>query len=228
MSWMVSGWIKKSRLGSGPRKGVMLVVADYCTEDGRQVGVEIPEGWAVCWAGIDLIAAEAEVSERTVRRVLDDMEAAGVIRRDRRHDPRGYRTYDFIWVEYARAFADLAGWSPDTAYRSDSPVGDAGSGNGLSAPVDNPDSGPRLPDSQVPPTGLPRHRLPDSHDRPPHPPIRNNPQEEPPTNHQDHLGNVRTDRTRARRRTRSSSPGGPAPPATGQPDERDHREERHG
>lgn len=204
----------------------MLVVADYCTEDGRAVGVDIPEGWAVCWAGIDTIAAESEYQERTVRRVLDDMEAAGVIRRERRTGDRGYRQFDLIWVEHARRFVDLTDsdrpdqtTESDNSYRTQSPVGPAADPRTPTqyppdGPVDNPPEPAGLPDSDVAPTGLWRHGLPDSDACPPHPPIRKNPQLEPPTNHQDHPGNVRPDRTRARRRTRSSSKG-PAPPAPG-------------
>lgn len=227
MSWMVSAWIKKSKLGSGTRKGVMLVVADYCTEKAENIGIAIPDGWAVCWAGVETIAAEAEVSERTVRRVLDDMEAAGIVRRERRTDGRGWRTFDFIWIEHARMFADLTGWTPsverDNSDRTESPLG---AGGPLDLPVDNPDGDLHLVDSDAAPTGLSRPRLPDSHDRAP---IRNNHQLEPPPNHQNHLGKVSPDRAGARRQTRSSSEGGPAPPA---PSPSTHqaadRKERHG
>ena len=208
MSWAVSAWVKKSKLGSGTRKCVMLVVADYCTGDAKNIGVEIPDGWAVCWAGVDTIAVEAEVSERTVRRVLDDMEALGVIRRERRNDPRGYRTFDFIWVEYARRFADLT--ESDESNRTESPVGRAPADSG---PVDNAEESPVSPDSEA---SLPDSLtgLPDSLSAP----IRNNHQLEPPTNRQDHLGDVTTDRaTRAGGTPGSLSIVDAAPSATARP-----------
>jgi hypothetical protein len=216
VSWMVSGWVKKSRLGSGSRKGVMLVVADYCTEDAKQIGVEIPEGHAVCWAGIDVIAAEAEVSERTVRRVLDEMEEAGVIRRERRHDARGWRVHDVIWVEYARMFVDLTDWSPtrtaapepDESNRTECPLGL------VDQPVDNSPAGHRLADTGDTPSGHWRHRLADTGDTAL---IRKNPQLEPPANRQDHLGNAATERAWSTPENGSSSIVGAAPSATARP-----------
>lgn len=219
---MVSGWVKKSTLGSGPRKGVMLVIADYCNEEARQLGVLVPDGHAVCWAGVHQIAAEAEVSEKTVRRVLDDMEEAGIIRRERRHDGRGWRTYDLIWIEYARRFADLTGWEstrereeraakerrqvdpkPGKSDRSQSPVGrpkdHRKAGSVTDAPVDNQGptaSEPGGPaDSQSGPSGLSGRRPADSEGGPF---IGKNRQLEPPKNRQDHLGKVTPDRAGAR------------------------------
>lgn len=216
MSWMASGWVKKSKLGSGTRKGVMLVVADYCTEDAKQLGVAVPEGHTVCWAGIDVIAVEAEVSERTVRRVLEDMEAAGVIRRERRHDGRGWRVHDLIWLEYGRLFADLTEWLPagtappesGESDRTGSPLGP------VDQPVDNPQGSDRLADSDDAPSGLPRHRLADSHDTAP---IRKNRQLEPPGNQQDHPGNATHDRATRGRRSGSLSVGNAAPSARARP-----------
>jgi hypothetical protein len=220
MSWMVSGWIKNCVLGSGTRKGVMLTIADYCTEDAESIGVSIPEGWSVCWAGIETIAAKAEFTPRTVRRVLDEMEDAGVIRRERRHDRFGHRAFDLIWIEHARRFVDLSGWAPETpgAYRTDSPLG---AGNAPTEPVDDPTG---LPERQAA-LGERQTGLGDSDAA--H--IRNSRHLEPPTNQQHHPGHSTPDRARERRRTRSSSDGGPAPPATGTRHDRpDDREERCG
>jgi ribosomal protein S25 len=115
MSWMAAGWVKHCRLGGASRKAVMLVIADYATENGDAVGVDVPEGSAVCWAGIAEIAANAEVGASTVRRILADLEGAGVIRRMHRGRRWGIggRSTDLIYIEYARPFMDI------TSYRSD-------------------------------------------------------------------------------------------------------------
>lgn len=124
MSWMAAGWVKHCRLGSANRKSVMLVIADYATENGDAVGVEVPEGSAVCWAGISEIAASAEVGESTVRRILTDLEAAGVIRRAKRGRRWGIggRTTDLIYIEYARPFMTL---EPLRSQRAVTPVDEA-------------------------------------------------------------------------------------------------------
>lgn len=213
---MASGWVKKSTLGSGTRKAVMLVVADYSTEDAAAVRIVVPDGWAVCWAGLDVIAKDAEVNERTVRRVLDDMEAAGVVRRERRHDEHGWRAHDLIWLEYGRRFADLTDWHPtDKPDRTTSPLGAA---DGAPGPVDGAvDDGagePRQVDSEDAPSGLPRQRLVDSGDSPLK---RKNRQVEPPGNQQHHPENATHDRARARPRNGSSTVGVAAPSALARP-----------
>jgi len=212
MSWMASGWVKKSTLGSGTRKAVMLVVADYCTEDAAALRIDVPDGWAVCWAGLDVIAKDAEVNERTVRRVLDDMEAAGVVRRERRHDEHGWRAHDLIWLEYGRRFADLTDRHPTgKPDRTESPLG---AGNDAAEPVDNHTAEAGQVDSENAPTGLSRQRQVDSDDTPLK---RKNRQVEPPGNQQHHPGNVRRDRARAREQNGSSTVEAAAPAARARP-----------
>lgn len=216
---MAAGWVSNSRFGSSNRKLVMLVVAGFATEDASAIGITVPEGWAVCWASITRIAADAELSPSTVRRVLADMETAGVIRRQHRGRKHGFggRTTDAIWVEYARPFFT----------RMDLAL------NGSGKPVDDPDPLAETGEPDTEQGGLPLKsegvsgqtrggvsaHLVSAHNR----------QEIPHSNRQDHVGELPHARTRARRRTRSSSDGGPAPPATGDPDRADERrEERHG
>jgi hypothetical protein len=141
VSWRASAWVKLCRLGSVYRKAVLLVVADFASDKLGPDGGTVPEGHAVCWAGLAEVAAAAEVDERTVRRVLRDMEAATVVRRERRHDREGHRTTDAIWIHYGRMPLDLGdiAESARAAPVDDSPTGLPGT---------------RLPDSQVPPTGL--------------------------------------------------------------------------
>lgn len=127
MSWMAAGWVKHCRLGNANRKAVMLVIADYSTEDGSAVGVTVPEGNAVCWAGIAEIARNAEVGESTCRRILVDMETAGVIRRQKRGRAWGVggRTTDLIFLDYARPFMQVSAANTFRPDRALTPVDDA-------------------------------------------------------------------------------------------------------
>lgn len=219
MSWMAAGWVSNSRFGSANRKVVMLVVAGYSTEDASGIGIDVPEGWAVCWASVARIAADAELSPATVRRVLADMEAVGVIRRQHRGRKFGIggRTTDAIWIEYARPFVTRAGLALNLSSKS----------------VDNPGA-PSGPDE----TGADDHGLalnPEGVSAQPgggvsaHLVSAQNLQLEPPKNQQHQAAYVTPDRARGRRRPRSSSGKGPAPPAAGTPEGRtDDREEHHG
>src|SRR6266496_566364 len=110
MSWAAAGWIKHCRLGSPVRKAVMLVVADFATEDGTPIGANLEPGEAVCWAGTAVIAEHSEVGQSTVRRVLTDMETAGVIRRVRRGRTSGLggRTTDAIFIDYTKRWVVTA------------------------------------------------------------------------------------------------------------------------
>ncbi len=107
MSWPATNWAKLCRLGGPSRKAVLLVTADYANDDKGPDGEPVPDGWAICWASLDLIADGAEVSERTVRRIYADLEAAGVIKRKRRHDRRGYRISDAVWLPIGTLPRDL-------------------------------------------------------------------------------------------------------------------------
>jgi hypothetical protein len=217
MSWMAAGWVSNSRFGSANRKVVMLVIAGYATEDASGIGIDVPEGWAVCWASVARIAADAELSPATVRRVLADMEAAGVIRRQHRGRRFGIggRTTDAIWVEYGRPFFTQTGLalnlsgnpvdSPEPPAETGKPGGDD---QGLAL---NPEGVSAQPDG-----GVSAHLV-----------STQNLQLEPPKNQQHQLTYLTPDRAREARQARSASGGGPAPPATGQADDdRDRKEHR--
>jgi hypothetical protein len=212
---MAAGWVSNSRFGSANRKLVLLVVAGYATEDASAIGIDVPDGWAVCWASITRIAEDAELSPATVRRVLGEMEAAGVIRRQHRGRKTGFggRTTDAIWVEYGRPFVtqtDLA------LSLSGNPVDDAQ--KQLPA-LPEPDETDTLPEglplnggplSAQPEGGLSAHLV-----------SAQEPSEEPPKNRQRSPWEpASSTRVRTRDEPRSSSDVGPASPAPGtsQPD----------
>lgn len=89
MSRHVASVITARKFGSTSRKAVMLVLAEYADVD-----------WStIC--GQERIAAEAELSERTVREVLKAFEEEQLIARERRYRPDGYRTSDRIRLNRA-------------------------------------------------------------------------------------------------------------------------------
>jgi len=86
MSRTVAAAVIERRFGSVTRKAVAATLAEHAsiTDDG--------EWWTI--VGQRRIAAEAEVSDRTVRSVLADFESEGLIKRVRRHRKDGSRTSD--------------------------------------------------------------------------------------------------------------------------------------
>lgn len=91
MAWNVSALVASHQFGSVTRKAVALILAEH--SDG--------ESWSTV-VGQARVASEAEVSERTVRTVLAEFEAEGLIRRVHRarkgDGNRGGRTSDRIWL----------------------------------------------------------------------------------------------------------------------------------
>lgn len=82
MSWAFA------RKGLRPiEKVVLLVLADFANDDGE------------CWPGQASIAERADVSDRTVRTVLVALEEQGVLRREERRRPDGYRSSDFYQLQ---------------------------------------------------------------------------------------------------------------------------------
>lgn len=67
MSWRAVSWAIEQRTGSGPRKSVLLALAHHANEDD------------VAWPSAAMLAAETELSHRTVQRVLADLAAADLI-----------------------------------------------------------------------------------------------------------------------------------------------------
>lgn len=84
-------WAKHQTTGSAPRKAVLLALADrHHAETGA------------CFPSVETIAKDTELSERTVRRALDDLAEAGFVTRERR------RRGDGSLSTYAYEFPDEA------------------------------------------------------------------------------------------------------------------------
>ncbi|HMJ79251.1 MAG TPA: helix-turn-helix domain-containing protein [Iamia sp.] len=75
-------WAKRTRAGSANRKLLLLILADYADEN-----------WS-CFPGQRLLADQTELGERTVRRILSEMETDGLFRREHRQRADGSRTSD--------------------------------------------------------------------------------------------------------------------------------------
>lgn len=84
MSVEAMTWAIAQRTGSTSRKAVLLALADRAGFD-----------W-VCWPSQATIAGETEMDERSVRRILADLEVAGFITRRHRYTEHGKRTSDLI------------------------------------------------------------------------------------------------------------------------------------
>lgn len=90
MSWDALKAVKDHQFGSASAKAVMLVLASYTDAE-----------WSA-FAGQELIADETELSVRTVRDVMKDLEGRGLLVRQRRHRRDGSRTSDrLLLVESA-------------------------------------------------------------------------------------------------------------------------------
>lgn len=81
MSYRATNWAYELDIKS-PAKPVLVALADMADEA------------STCFPGQDRLAYMTGLSPRTVRRALDDLEAAGLITRTRRHDTRGVRSSD--------------------------------------------------------------------------------------------------------------------------------------
>lgn len=79
MSIKALNWALDLPIPPGP-KLVLAVIADYADDQGY------------AFPGMDKIARRASVSERTAIRVINDLEANGYLRRERRHIATGQRT----------------------------------------------------------------------------------------------------------------------------------------
>jgi hypothetical protein len=119
--------VRSRRFGSVRHKAVIYVLADYCDAH-----------WT-CFVGQARLAAEAEVSERTVRTILAELETAGIIRREARYLGFQGRTSDRIHL-----VRDAIDALPATA---------AGSGDLPASPADLPASSAPLPATRDRSTG---------------------------------------------------------------------------
>ena len=129
MSSTALNWAKSISVGSANRKAVLLILADYCDEE-----------WS-CFPSQKRIAEEAEVGERTVRRILAEWEQEGVIRRERRPSKDGSgRSSDRIFIQPAALAARNEGvLALQAATGAVQPAnGDSSTGQGLARePLEN-------------------------------------------------------------------------------------------
>jgi hypothetical protein len=87
MSWRACAWAKDQRLGSPVGKSILLCVSEYADPETAQ-----------CFPSQARLAADAEVSDRTVRDWLARLERWGLISRERRTVASGARNSDMIIV----------------------------------------------------------------------------------------------------------------------------------
>lgn len=104
-------WLRRTEVGSPTRKLVLYAIAD-----------RVKDGEWVTWAGQEALAQDTELSPRSVRTILRDLERMGVIERSKRRRPDGYRTSDAIRLNVEWEPTSPAGDSPEAV----SPEGDAG------------------------------------------------------------------------------------------------------
>ena len=87
MSVQAITWALGVPVKSSTHRAVLVVIANYADADG------------FCWPSQKRVAAEAVCSERTVRNVLTDLEAQGVLARTTRRRPDKTFTTDGIVLE---------------------------------------------------------------------------------------------------------------------------------
>ncbi len=124
MSVDAISWAKKKTMGSANRKLVLLLLADYADAN-----------WST-FVGQERLAAEADMSKRTVQRILTDFEADGLIRREERRRDDGYRTSDRIYINSA--------WTSGDTLSRDSQSGDNGDTPQVTATTVSGDNGDNL------------------------------------------------------------------------------------
>ena len=85
MSYQLMTWASEQTTGSSTRKAVLLALANAANHHtGR------------CFPSVARLCTETEASEKTVRRALDELEAAGFISRERRRRDDGtLSTYEY-------------------------------------------------------------------------------------------------------------------------------------
>jgi DNA-binding transcriptional regulator YhcF (GntR family) len=96
-----------------------------------------------CWPSVETIAGQTGLNEKTVRRHLTELEAAGAIERHRRHRKDGTRTSDRIVLVYV----DIGLAVTESARQglTDSPVPTPGMTSGLSVPDYRSESPRKIP-----------------------------------------------------------------------------------
>jgi len=67
MSLAAITWAFKQDLAP-TKKMVLIALADHCDDDGK------------CWPGLKLVAKKANVTKRTLQRVMNELENDGILR----------------------------------------------------------------------------------------------------------------------------------------------------
>lgn len=78
-AWAVKGLSPAAKL-------VLVRLADMANDEG------------VCWPSYASIARDCEIDRRSVRRIVASLEAAGIVRREARHNPRGLQATNWLTV----------------------------------------------------------------------------------------------------------------------------------
>jgi DNA-binding transcriptional MocR family regulator len=94
-------WAKRQRTGSATRKLVLLTLADYADDNG------------ICWPSQRTLADETELTDRSIRNALGDLEGIGLL--DRRSRPplsSGQRQTDLIILKIGATGRDFRRHSP--------------------------------------------------------------------------------------------------------------------
>jgi len=86
MSFRYLAWAQSAKTGSSSTKSVLMALCSIVNDDG------------IGFPSQQRIADDSELSIRTVKRAMDDLEKAGTISRERRYREGGYRTSDLIKV----------------------------------------------------------------------------------------------------------------------------------
>jgi len=97
MSIQAVAWAIDQKTGSAAGKVVLICLANYADEHGE------------CWPSQETIAAETELSERSVREWLQKLEEAGLLTRTPRRREDGYRASDLIRLACKNQPAKSAG-----------------------------------------------------------------------------------------------------------------------
>jgi len=84
MSYKVTALIRSRKVGSPTRKCILLVMSDVANHDGSDV-----------WISTQTMANETEVSQRTIKRQLKDMEAEGILIRRGKKPCMGGHTVNY-------------------------------------------------------------------------------------------------------------------------------------
>ena len=124
MSFRVLAWAQSVRTGSASTKAVLMAIAAIVNDDG--------EGFP----SQQRIADDSELSIRSVKRAMDELETAGVLTRERRYREGGYRTSDAIKIDTSKTAFLGAKKSRDTM--SGDTVSNLRCHSGLAEPVNEP------------------------------------------------------------------------------------------